>query len=201
MQGPEAAGGRVATWLRDRMPTKLRQIEARLSADDAPVVIVDPAQVLDHETGPIPIESWPAIYCMPQRTRRTQLVDVDTDGTETYRVTYTVQVLMWVRADSYEETDALRKRYVLAVRECLLDRKTLALPGVVMPPAAVVPDSLVENYGPVDVDEGRTIAGAELLVDVILLEVLAGPEPRGVANDFEVTATSDTAAVPPHPAL
>lgn len=196
MHGPEDTARRAADWLRDRIPARLRIIEARLGL--AAGELADPAQVLDHERGPIGIEDWPSVYVLPLRTGGMRLVDVEDGGAEQYLTTYTLRVLAWVRADGYEATGRLRFRYALAIREALLERKTLTLNANVTAgdpdsDLAVDPGSLVEDYSDVMVDDAsRTIAGVDVTVTVTVRELLEPPPPLGVV---------DTTAVAVHPAL
>jgi len=200
MHGPEDVAKRAADWLYGRIPARLRIVEARLDdayPDDAPHTLADPAQVLDHERGPIGIEDWPSVFVLPQELTASQLVDVHPDGGEEYLNTYRMQLLAWVRADSYESTNALRLRYVLAIREALLERKSLKLgTGVVAgdPDAdlSVDPRSIRESYSPLIDDEGRTIAGATVTVLITARELLEPPPALGTVEDT---------AVEVHPAL
>lgn len=190
MQGPEYAAQRVATWLRARIPVQLRALEARLDLD--PGALADPAQVLDHERGPIGVEDWPAVFVLPLRLEGLALVDAEADGSELYRARYATRVLAWVRADDYAATDALRKRYALVIREALLERKALELrPGVWEgnpdTDLTVDPLSIREDYSEVLVDEARrTIAGVDVTVSVTVLEQVAPPPPLGTVLDTEV---------------
>ena len=199
MQGPEYAAARAAPWLRGRIPAQLRALEARLELE--PGELADPVTVLDHERGPLGIEEWPAVFVLPLRLEGLELVDVEADGSELYRATYALRVLSWVRASDYATTDALRKRYALAVREGLLERKALEVaPGVWQgnPNAdlSVDPRSIREDYSDVLVDEAsRTIAGVDTTVNVTVLERAAGPAALGVAERFDVDE------LPAHPAL
>lgn len=201
MQGPEGAATRAAGWLTTAIPRRLRILETRYGLD--PNTIGDPDHVLAHERGPLGVEEWPAVYVLPQRLDRLELVDVDADGGETYRCTYALRVLAWVRAEDYATTDLLRKRYVLAIREALLERKALKVADSVYvgdPDAdlAVDPSSLREDYSEVLADDaGRTIAGAWLDVNVTVTEALPGPAPLGTADTIAVDGT----ALAPHPAL
>jgi len=195
MHGPEDVAKRAAEWLTGRIPARLRIIEARLDLE--PLSLADPAQVLDHERGPIGIEDWPSVFVLPQELTASQLVDVHPDGGEEYLNTYRMQLLAWVRADSYESTNALRLRYVLAIREALLERKSLKLgTGLVAgdPDAdlSVDPRSIRESYSPLIDDEGRTIAGATVTVLITARELLEPPPALGTVEDT---------AVEVHPAL
>lgn len=201
MHGPEDLGKRAAGWLTGRIPARLRIIEQRLDLE--PLSLADPAQVLDHERGPIGLEDWPSVFVLPLGTTRTELVDVEDGGAEQYLTTYRMQVLAWVRADSYEATSRLRLRYALAIREALLERKSMTLGnGTVLgnpdSDLAVDPRSIVENYSPVLEDEAkRTIAGVDLTLNVIVRELLEPPPPYGTV----ATTAVDVAPLPVHPSL
>lgn len=203
MDGPEGTAQLVAAWLRTRIPARLRIVETRLEL--AAGSLPDPARVLTEERGPIALEDWPSVYVLPQKLDRMDLVDLRGDGTETYSCRYNVRVLAWVRGDSYEGTDRLRSRYLLAIREALLERKQLrAAPaygsaewGTLVGSIAVDPSSFREDYGPIVIDEGRTIAGAFVDLAVLNAERTEVPEPMGSVEVIGV----DTATLPPHPGL
>jgi hypothetical protein len=200
MQGPEGAAARVAEWLNGRIPARLRIIEEALELEA--LSLADPAQVIAHERGPIGIEDWPSVFVLPTRTVRMSLVDVEEGGAETYSVTYAMQLLAWVRADDYEATNALRLRYALAIREALLERKTLTLPtGIVLgnpeSDLAVDPNSITENYSPLMTDEAkRTIAAVDTSVNIIVREELGAPPALGEVDELDITEQ-----LIPHPSL
>lgn len=192
MIGPEGAASAARAWLTARIPARLRVLEERYSLPGG--ALADPAQVLDHEIGPLGLEKWPAVFVLPLRQDGMRLVDVREDSSEVYRVVYAINVLAWVRADSYATTDQLRKRYALAIREALLERKSLD-PDT--DETVVDPTSIREDYSDVMTDAAkRTIAGVSVTVNLIVTEVLEPVVPAyGVAADVDV----DT--VPAHPAL
>ena len=202
MLGPEGAARHAVTWLAARIPARLRVLEQRYSLE--PGTLADPVQVLDHEVGPLGVEDWPSVFVLPLHQEGMRLVDVRDDASEVYRVTYALRVLAWVRADSFASTDQLRKRYALAIRECLLERKNLTPAptygsgdyGADREDNVVDPSSIREDYSDVMVDDAkRTIAGVDVTVNLIVTEVLAGPPPLGVAEELAVDP------VPAHPAL
>lgn len=206
MLGPEGAASHARTWLATRIPARLRILEARYSTPTAPVVLPDPVQVLDHEVGPLGVEDWPSVFVLPLRQEAMQLVDVRQDSSEVYRVVYALRVLAWVRAGDYATTDQLRKRYALAIREALLERKTLTPAptynsgdyGAATEDNVVDPGSIREDYSDVMVDAAkRTIAGVDVTVNLIVTEVLSPlVNALGTAEDLDVTPT-----LTPHPAL
>lgn len=210
MYGPEDTARRVTAWLALRIPARLRILEARLDVerpDTKPHRLSDPAQVLDHERGPIGLEDWPSVFVLPQELTASQLVDVLDGGAEEYLNTYRVQVLAWVRANGFEATSNLRLRYALAIREALLERKSLTLPSgtVVGDPdwdVSVDPRSLRESYSPLIDDEGRTIAGVTTNVAVTVRERVAPFNTYGPLAGVDVDVTADdTLALPAHPAF
>ena len=191
MRGPEAVATVLTARLAVAIPARLRVAETRLGL---PVgALPNPQRLVDYDAGPIPLESWPAVYVLPQRMTRLTLIENTLDG-EHYRARYPVRVLAWVRADGYQPTDLLRKRYALAIREALLDRRALA-GGATEREVAVDPTTITEDYSEVMVDAGRTIAGTWLDVDVTAVEVLDPPTALGVVNTKTVTAVAK------HPAL
>lgn len=195
MLGPEGAGDRVTAWLTARLPARLRALELALGLEAGS--LPNPALVAGHDTGPLGLEDWPAVIVLPGRLEGLTLVDHATDGAEVYRSAYAIEVLGWLRADDYKTTDDLRKRYVLAIREALLERKQLATRQAYGAPApadagtfAVDPESIREDYGPVVTDEARrTIAGVRLDVTVTVVEELGAPAPMGTVTTATVTAT------------
>lgn len=202
MLGPEGAGDAVVTWLAARLPARLRILETRYELEGVDV-LPDPVLVAAQDRGPMAIEDWPAVLALPQGTISTRLVEVLDDGAEVYRVRYRLRIYAWVRSEGYAATDTLRKRYTLAIREALLERKQLvAAPayGVAATGSAfaVAPETIREDYSDVMTDTaGRTIAAAFIEVAVDVDEVLEGPAPFGTVETTQV----DTAALPPHPAL
>lgn len=188
MIGPEGAADRVVEWLTPTIPARLRLLEARLGLD--PATLPDPQLIAAQERGPLGLEDWPSVFVLPQRLDRLEPIEqAHPAGGESYRATYVLRVLVWVRAEGYDATDTLRKRYVLAAREALLERKQLAAqPAYGTPPLegtefAVVPASIREDYSDVLVDDAkRTIAGAWIDLNVTVVEVLAGPAPMGTVD-------------------
>lgn len=219
MIGPEGAAELAAAWLELRVPYRLAGIEARLELE-GPARLGRPALVLPHDRLRLAVEEWPAILVVAQALRRLGPVEVRPEVGDVYRATYGLRVFAWVRDEDEAATDLRRKRYLLAIREALLERLTMTgapLPsagGIASPAITTDALSLAESYSDLVVDDaGATIAGAWLDVDVIVEERLdnapvdldgtPAPDPEPVELvDVTVTALPrDTAALPPHPAL
>lgn len=220
MNGPEGAATLVRDRLAERIPARLRLLETRLGLDAG--ALPDPARVLAAETGPLALEDWPSVYVLPQRTTALTLVDVHDGAAEAYRVTYALRLVGWLRGDGYAATDTLRKRYALALREVLLERKGLRgldefgagsfgsgeFGGDDDPIETVVrPETIREGYSEVFTDEAkRTIAGVVLDFELDVTETLEAHAPYGDPEQpttLEVTVAldGDTVQIPPHPAL
>lgn len=214
MYGPEGAAERLVTWLTARLPIHLAALAERY--DDG-IPLPPPVTVAAQERGPLALEDWPSVFVLPQRLVTLDLADTEHTGAEDYVATYALEVLAWVRAQSYAETDTVRKRYALAVRMALLERKQLtAAPSYGLPAPAtdadvvVRPSSIREDYSDVLVDDAsQTIAGVVTNVDVTVLERLPGGVPLGTVETIAPTVqplppkpfANDTVTVPIHPAL
>lgn len=208
MLGPEGAAEHARAWLAERIPARLRVLEDRYDLDEG--TLADPVRVLAHEVGPLAVEDWPSVFVLPQRQTGMTLIDVRDDASELYRVTYALRLVGWVRADGYAATDQLRKRYALAIREALLERKSLTPAPTYgsgdygdTEATTVDPASLREDYSEVFTDQAkRTIAGVIVDVTLIVFETLDGPAPYGtLLTPVDVEETGDTSGIPPHPAL
>lgn len=192
MIGPEGAAQLVSTYLEARLPVQLAAVRARLAV--AASALPDPGLVLPVDKLRLGVEDYPAVLVEVQRLRRLIRVDVDA-GRELYAGVYPVRTLMFVRGDDQLDTDLVRKRYVLAVREALLSRRQLT--GLDPGPTGIVVDplSLAESYSPTMTDDaGATIQGAYVDVDVTVREDLEPDAPLGTATTLE----ADTRLLP-HP--
>lgn len=212
MIGPEGAAELGAAWLALELPGRLEQLATRLELADGQLPA--PALVLPYDEPNLALEDWPAVFVVVEELLNLTLAEVHQDGGETYRSRYRALVFAWVRSDGYLEVDELRKRYVLAIREAMLYRKSLTpVPtygagtfGVQPPGIAVDVNSIRESLSPPLTDgNGRTIAGAYVECVLIVEEYLAGPPALGTALELDASPAllerDDTATVPPHPAL
>lgn len=173
MDGPEGATTRVNAWLALRLPVRVAMLRRRLNVDEADLPA--PATVLPYDKLSLGVEEWPAVLTAAQELRAFRPLGLDNDGVETYAATYTVRIYALVRGDGEAEVDVARKRYVLAIREALLERKTLRLlvEGQATPlELAVSPASIRESYSDLAPTEAGTIAGAWLSADVTVEERL-----------------------------
>lgn len=201
--GPEAAAASLAARLADQLPTKLDELATRYEAE--PATLPHPAVVAAHDRLRLPVEDWPAVLVLVQELSRITPVDRPQDGGETWVGRYPFRVYLWLRGDDDAGVDLLRKRYVLAVREVLMARRSLIDPtsdaAGTATPAGDVPviDALAlrEDYGPVALsDAGATVAPAWVGADVLIAEEVPRLPDLGTAN----TITTDTTTLP-HPAL
>lgn len=197
MRGPEYAAAQVADYLIGRVPVKLTQLAERLGVD----VLWAPNLIVGHDVPTLGLEQWPAVLILPQRTTGMTLLAAAEGGGQAWRVTYQLEALAWVRGEDTVAVEALKHRYALAVRECLLEHTML--PGGDL---SIDPASLVESYSPTDSDpNGGVVAGASCGFTVTVDENLADPVPghgqTQAVNVYSEALVLDTDAVPQHPAL
>lgn len=134
------------------------------------------------------IDEWPAIFIVPQDTgrvgeaSRTEMQEVN-EISITYVYTYRFKLFVWVRGQTYEETEILRDRLALCVRRAFLRNPKLSSAG------SVVPDTVQESYSDVGAGEaGRSIAGAWLECQVRNEETI----PQIITADLDNTANTIT---------
>lgn len=186
MRGPEDAIAVVMARL-EAMPAKLAALAIRLGVD--PATLPAPALILDVDQPEI--DSWPALTCVEREIPRVDELDrgVDDGVAQEWRVAYGLRVYGWVRGQEFADTATLRRRYVLALLELLLESPSL---GDAVG-ARFAPSSLRFNFTDVGVDatSARSIAALYVDLEVTLDEVLA----------FPAIAQAATATATVHPAL
>lgn len=203
MIGPEGAAQAVAERLAAALPGRLAELRTRYTVTAAE--LPDPALVEPHDRIRRPLEDWPAVLVLVQQLARFTPTDRPSAGGETWVARYPFRVYLWLRAEDDVDVDLLRKRYVLAVREVLLARRSLmdtAGPAGDVP--NVDPLALTEDYGPVALDEnGNTIAAAYVAADILIAEEVTPLPELGTVNTTTVTVEhlDPPAEPPPHPAL
>lgn len=191
MSGPEDVAELLRAHLADAVPTRLDELRAELSLTTK--VLPDPKLVTAQERDLVNLAEWPAIFVVVQRLEGLRRNDgPNEDGTVTYRARYPVRVFVFVRADGYEPTDLLRKRYVRATREVLFAGQEVA---------ELDERSYSESYSDVGQDDNkRSIAGFYADFTVELDEDLAA-RPATPAPDPDGWAMTVEEATLPHPAL
>jgi hypothetical protein len=208
VNGPDGAAGQLTAVLKDLVPARLARIRVAQGVD--PEDLPDPMLFVDHDHGPLALEEWPAILVLPQNMVGMTRVDVIEGGREVYQVTYAVRILCWVRHHTWAGTDLMRRRYVTAVREALLDRRNLTAStgafgasdaGLLNGQVAVAPSTIRESYSDVFTDaNGQTIAAASTDVNIMAIE-LTDATSLGTADTVDVVVSADTDGVQPHPGL
>lgn len=206
MIGAEGAANRVADWLTTALPERLGVLRARLAIDES--LLPNPNLVAGVEHGQLALEEWPAVLVQARELVSMTRADVYDDATELYRCVYQLRCLSWVRAETIESTDLLRKRYTLGLRETLMWRKSLVAeapygsdPTAATESATVVANSLRESYSELftDTTVGDVLAGSWVDVQVAIMEVLDVVSPvLGTAQQFDVTPTNGPVV---HPGL
>lgn len=191
MIGVEGAVQLVAERIADALPGKIEELRDRLGVDAA--TLPDPQLIVAQETPELRMEQYPAVMIVAQETRSIGRAEINDDGYESFFIRYAVRAYVWARGQQASDTDLVRKRYTLAVRELLLARNLLA------PAAAADPTTMVESYSEIGVDEDQraTIAAAFIGFDLVTEETL---QPAPDAPDAPL-GTVATTVVEIHPAL
>jgi hypothetical protein len=186
--GVEGASQLLADAMAAGVPARLAELEERLELE--PGTVTRPQLVLPRDEWHLRLEDYPAILVVPQEVRGMERLDVTDDGGEAYAVRYAMRVFVWARGEHASDTDLVRKRLTLAVREALL------MPGALGDVGVIDPVSLGESYSDVAEDDEikATIAAAFIACDVVLEETMSGPGPNYSADAVLV----DVAV---HPAL
>lgn len=191
MDGMEGAVSTVVDRLKTALPAKTVQLRARYEidpdtdGDKLPNVIT----VAPYNRARLGVEEWPAVLVAGQETPTMRRADQPT----IWLVTYKLRAFVWVRGDSSEQVELVRQRLTLAVRELLLERKT-------MTDSLMVDDSsLRESFSELARDDNQATVAASYVefnawVQETLDDAVAGYGPLAEAN-------IDTANLPPHPAL
>lgn len=202
--GAEGAARALADRLSQALPDHLDKLSTLLALMDP---LPHPVKVVWHDIDELGIDDYPTVLVMPVSTEGMEHIDVEgpTNG-DTWRVTYRLNILAWVRSrEGHAETSLLAMRYAAALRDCLLHRTRLHPwqdRDTGLPPAAVDPTSLREDYSPVAVDAaGRTIAAVQIRCDVHRVEHIDGPEPLGAVATTVVDGRAVGVDQPIHPAL
>lgn len=197
MIGAEGASNLVAEMLADRVPGRLAAIAARTGAAEG---TLPPLQLVTaSDPGPLGLEQYPALIVMTRSSVPSgQVVEVDDPGRELYRSVYDLRCLLWVRGETYPDTDLSCKRTLLAVRETLLANRDVGQG------TTVLPGSLREDYSGVfpDPAAGGNLAGAYVDLQVAVEEWLDPTTAAvGVVDRVEVRpAAHHPAPGPVHPA-
>jgi hypothetical protein len=189
MLGSEGVSRALVRRLRDAMPDRLDDLRTRYEATES--ALPDIALIDADEPAPQSIEKFPAIFVVPVDTtgRQDNRQTATTGSYDEYSFTYNVQIFVYARGDSKKITSLRVKRYVLAVRECLLAGKQL-LSGVEN--LAVEPKTIREAYSQIgQLPEQKLFLGGSY-IDVQIVS-----EERIVSTlaAYEVTIESDVKVV------
>lgn len=193
MIGLEGAAEHLRAGLAARLPAKLTDLEERYEL--AAGALPHPKRYTAHELPAVGLEDWPTIMVVGTETLPGwRHVDTTDAGAAVYAIRYRLRVFTFVRGDTFETTDLVRKRTVLAVREVLVER--LAIDADL---GFVDVTTIRESYSDVapDPEAGATVAAAYTELELVLAEAADAPPPLGVIAAFDL----DTATLPPHPAL
>lgn len=175
MTGADGVVTAVAHALRTRLPAITT---ARRGQDPT---LPDIQAVLTHEPDHVGIEQWPLVVVTCVGDRGWQALP---EGGQ-WRVRYALRVHTWVRGDGYAETTRRQRVLHTAVLQALLAEP-------LQDPLRLDEASVESSLSDVAVTEqGRTIAGARLDLQILATESLTVPGPR-----VGQVAVGDIAALP-----
>jgi len=165
MLGPEAVVEAIVLMLQRDLPRKLVKFRNRYGIVDGSLPDID--RFLRTEPQDVAIDKPPLIVVVEQESDSLEGPRRNTDdgkGGTTWKYRYTLTVIIYASGVSYEDTALRRKRYGLAVRECLLQRPGLGDPdpGEIV----LVPEEIRETYSSVarDGDSAMIIAATAILI-------------------------------------
>lgn len=170
--GAEGVSTAIVTKLREHAPAKITQLRARYGADTATLPM--PASLHSTAKDTLSIEEYPAIVCTTvDTTGRIGNRQLSSDGEfDVYQYKYRMRVFVFVTGADTEDTDLLRKRFVLAVREILLTN--LILVDGAGQYALMDPNTIKESYSDVAKNDAEQLfAAAYLEFEVTTAESLA----------------------------
>lgn len=185
MLGAEGVSSAIIQKIRDNAEGKIAQLRARYGA--AADVLPMPAALYTTDQDVLSIENYPAIICTTvDTTGRIGNRQLSSDGeVDVYQYKYRMRVFVYVTGHDYTDTDLLRKRFVLALREILLTN--LILVDEAGQYALMEPNSVKESYSDVASNAAsQLLAGAYLELEVTTAESLAA-YPAMIPGDIAIT--------------
>ncbi len=174
MLGPEGVARALVGRMSQRMPAKLAELRTRLGVDAYELPDLD--AVYPTEINVLAVGRFPCIAVVEFDTSGrvgNQQTDMGS-GFEEYLYRYRMRVFVWGMADGHVETDLLRKRLALSVREVLLQDKVIHNDEAGGQYAEIDPKTLRESFSDIGaVDEQQVLGGAYIEVEVVTQEQLA----------------------------
>ncbi len=205
MIGYGGVQGIVATALATRLPARLALLDTQLGPvlngrSAVPAFVASGMRSADQ----VGLDDWPFVLTVVQGLPQLRLAEMEDDGAQVFWNRYGVRCFVWARGDGFEETDSVRARLTLAVREVLLT-------GVQFTTAVkLIPTTVDERYSDVGVDDtlASSVAASWVGFQVEAREVLTPRTPG--APLAAITVLGEVNPVPldtqaqasvPHPAL
>lgn len=199
MIGPESATQTLAAFLASQVPLYLAALRVLYPTETLP----DPRLVSTADLAEIGAEHWPALIVAPDQMITNDARGHSQQSRPVFTVTYRMSIEGYVRADTYEATGTLVRRYASAVRSALVTSPRLRLPG--QPWQGTYPrilvESITEEYAPVfEPSRGRTVGSFRTTVNLSQQETPLLPASLGDVATIEVTQTLVGVAepLPPH---
>lgn len=175
MLGPEGIARALVGRMHQRLPDKLAELRARLGVTEyeLPDVLAD--NIHPTEVDVLAIGQYPCIAVVEYDTSGrlgNQQTDMDA-GYEEYQYRYRMRLFAFGMADGYVETDLLRKRLILAIREILLQDKIMHDDVTGGQYAEVDLNTIRESFSDVGaVTESQLLGGGYIELEIVSQERL-----------------------------
>jgi hypothetical protein len=192
MDGMEGAVALIVDRMTPALATKTAELRERydVNPDTEGHLLPDFHTVAAYNRARLGVEEWPALLVSGLNTETMRR----SDQPGIWLCQYRLRGFIWVRGEDGTGVQLAQHRLTLAVRELLMERRTLT-------EDAMVDDaSLRESYSELARDDNQeTVAGAYVEFLLWVSETLADADkpPLGQVEETQI----DTAHLPPHPAL
>lgn len=192
MDGMEGAINTVVERLTAALPAKTIAMRTRydINPNTQGDLLPDVNLVASYNQARLGVEEYPAILVAGLETPSMKR----SDNPQEFLVNYLLRAFVWVRGGDATIVELVRFRLTLALRELLMERRTMT--GTLM-----VDDSTIkESFSELGEDDSQSTVGASYVeFNVWSQETLvdADKPPYGPVDQVDI----DTDTLPPHPAL
>lgn len=178
MLGIDGAASVVGSTLAANLPAKITELETRLNLVAG--TIGQPGRIEEYPQPPetLALSDYPAVMVDALETMSLMPLDI-VNGNLSYLGRYSLRTYVWVRDQEFSNVALKVRRYMLGVREVLLNNQGLMTTG-----ARVDDSTFKESYSDVASDDKRAIAAAFLEFQVTLEELLTSP-PEATADTID----------------
>lgn len=200
--GAAAAADVLVAYIEAELPAMLAK--ARTAYAVALEALPDPKLVTSAELPEVPVDAWPAVMVVPERLIGLNGADINPSGQTVYTARYRLAIETYVRAQGFEATGAMNRRYASTIAALLVRDPTCKVSNVWAASYPRIDVTTIEaNYLPtVSLSASRTIASSRTSFELTLLECPAalGHDPALVATTHvDSKIIGPTVPMPTHP--